>query len=248
MKSNVQYNGLKDYYKKECKVKLKWVNIILISTIIILYIVNIKLKDNSFNTIKDLKESTISKEIKQENIVQENIEKESYDSVKVDLEFSNIYLDDNKKEFIVKIFNGAIENYNKYGIVPSITIAQAILESGWGSSELAVNHNNIFGIKADSRWSGAIATISTSENYNDSTIANFRKYDSIDESLDDHGKFLSENPRYSEYGLFEKKNYKNQAQALEDAGYSTAKDKNGQLIYAEKLIGIIEKYNLMQYD
>lgn len=248
MKSNVQYNGLKDYYKKDCKVNLKWVNIILISTIIILYIVNIKLKYNSFNTIKGLKESAISKEIKQENIVQENIEKESYDSVKVDLEFSNIYLDDNKKEFIVKIFNGAIENYNKYGIVPSITIAQAILESGWGSSELAVNHNNIFGIKADSRWSGAIATISTSENYNDSTIANFRKYDSIDESLDDHGKFLSENPRYSEYGLFEKKNYKNQAQALEDAGYSTAKDKNGQLIYAEKLIGIIEKYNLMQYD
>lgn len=248
MKSNVQYNGLKDYYKKDCKVNLKWVNIILISTIIILYIVNIKLKDNSFNTIKGLKESAISKEIKQGNIVQENIEKESYDSVKVDLEFSNIYLDDNKKEFILKIFNGAIENYNKYGIVPSITIAQAILESGWGSSELAVNHNNIFGIKADSRWSGAIATISTSENYNDSTIANFRKYDSIDESLDDHGKFLSENPRYSEYGLFEKKNYKNQAQALEDAGYSTAKDKNGQLIYAEKLIGIIEKYNLMQYD
>ena len=248
MKSNVQYNGVKDYYKKDCKVKIKWVNIILISTIIILYIVNIKLKDNSFNTIKGLKESAISKEIKQENIVQENIEKESYDSVKVDLEFSNIYLDDNKKEFILKIFNGAIENYNKYGIVPSITIAQAILESGWGSSELAVNHNNIFGIKADSRWSGAIATISTSENYNDSTIANFRKYDSVDESLDDHGKFLSENPRYSEYGLFEKKNYKNQAQALEDAGYSTAKDKNGQLIYAEKLIGIIEKYNLMQYD
>ena len=248
MKSNVQYNGVKDYYKKDCKVNLKWVNIILISTIIILYIVNIKLKDNSFNTIKGLKESAISKEIKQENIVQENIEKESYDSVKVDLEFSNIYLDDNKKEFILKIFNGAIENYNKYGIVPSITIAQAILESGWGSSELAVNHNNIFGIKADSRWSGAIATISTSENYNDSTIANFRKYDSVDESLDDHGKFLSENPRYSEYGLFEKKNYKNQAQALEDAGYSTAKDKNGQLIYAEKLIGIIEKYNLMQYD
>lgn len=248
MKSNVQYNGVKDYYKKDCKVKIKWINIILIFTIIILYIVNIKLKYNSFNTIKGLKESAISKEIKQENIVQENIEKESYDSVKVDLEFSNIYLDDNKKEFILKIFNGAIENYNKYGIVPSITIAQAILESGWGSSELAVNHNNIFGIKADSRWSGAIATISTSENYNDSTIANFRKYDSIDESLDDHGKFLSENPRYSEYGLFEKKNYKNQAQALEDAGYSTAKDKNGQLIYAEKLIGIIEKYNLMQYD
>ena len=76
MKSNVQYNGLKDYYKKECKVKLKWINIILISTIIILYIVNIKLKYNSFNTIKGLKESVISKEIKQENIVQENIEKE----------------------------------------------------------------------------------------------------------------------------------------------------------------------------
>ena len=157
-------------------------------------------------------------------------------------------MDSEKIDFIESISDGAISNYNKYGILPSITMAQAILESGWGNSELAVTHNNLFGIKADSRWNGAIATIVTSENYNDSTIANFRKYDSINESIEDHGKFLYENSRYAEYGLFNGKNYKEQAQALENAGYSTVKNENGEPIYADKLIALIEKYNLMQYD
>ena len=150
--------------------------------------------------------------------------------------------------FIESIKAGAIENYQLYGILPSITIAQAILESDWGQSDLANQANNLFGIKADSRWNGAVATITTSENYNDSTVANFRKYDNINESIEDHGKFLYENSRYTEYGLFNAKNYKSQAQALEDAGYSTVKNEGGEPIYADKLISLIEKYNLMQYD
>ena len=95
---------------------------------------------------------------------------------------------------------------------------------------------------------GAVATIVTNENYNDSTVANFRKYDSINESIEDHGRFLYENSRYTEYGLFDGKDYKAQAQALEDAGYSTVKNENGEAIYADKLISLIEKYNLMKYD
>ena len=113
---------------------------------------------------------------------------------------------------------------------------------------MAVSHNNLFGIKADSRWDGAVAAINSKENYNDSYISNFRKYDSIEESIEDHGKFLFDSDRYRDNGLFEGKTYIEQAQALEDAGYSTAKDESGVPIYADKLIAIIEKYHLMDYD
>lgn len=162
--------------------------------------------------------------------------------------FEGLYSDKEKISFINSIKVEAEENYEDYGILPSITMAQAILESGWGKSELAQNHNNLFGIKADSRWNGAVATIATKENYNDSIEANFRKYNSIDDSIDDHGKFLYENSRYKENGLFEGKNYKSQAQALENAGYSTAKDEDGELIYGDKLMGVIQNYNLMLWD
>ena len=62
------------------------------------------------------------------------------------------------------------------------------------------------------------------------------------------GKFLYENSRYSEYGLFAGKNYIQQAQALEDAGYSTVRNSDGVPVYADKLVTLIEKYNLMEYD
>ena len=70
----------------------------------------------------------------------------------------------------------------------------------------------------------------------------------IEESINDHGKFLYENSRYSEYGLFAGKNYIQQAQALEDAGYSTVRNSDGVPVYADKLVTLIEKYNLMEYD
>ncbi len=225
MKKNIKYYGLRSYTKRDKKIKLEKICVVSIFTILILYIMVLNLRSN------------ISQE--GENIIEEAINQEVY---------SNTYIDSDKMEFIKTISDGAISNYNKYGILPSITMAQAILESGWGSSELAVTHNNLFGIKADTRWNGAVATITTSENYNDSTIANFRKYENINESIEDHGKFLYENSRYAEYGLFNGKDYKAQAQALEDAGYSTVKNENGEPIYADKLIALIEKYNLMQYD
>ena len=96
-------------------------------------------------------------------------------------------------EFIESIEQQAYENYKKYGILPSITIGQAILESGWGKSQLALDHNNLFGIKADNRWSGDIATMVTKENYSDEIEASFRKYASKAESIEDHGLFLYEN-------------------------------------------------------
>lgn len=243
MKKNIKYNGLGSYTKRNKKIKLEKICVVGIFTILILYIMVLNLRSNISQEINDLQEVAAVENKEQENIIEEN--EEDSDNQEV---YSNTYMDSEKMEFIETISDGAISNYNKYGILPSITMAQAILESGWGNSELAVTHNNLFGIKADSRWNGAIATIATSENYNDSTIANFRKYDNINESIEDHGKFLYENSRYAEYGLFNGNDYKSQAQALEDAGYSTVKNENGEPIYADKLISLIEKYNLMQYD
>ena len=248
MKKNIKYNGLRSYTQRNKKMKLEKICIASIFTIIILYIMVLNLRSNISQEITDLQEVAAVESKEQENTVEENIREESEIDTTNEEVYSNTYIDSEKMAFIETISDGAISNYNKYGILPSITMAQAILESGWGNSELAVTHNNLFGIKADLRWNGAVATIATSENYNDSTIANFRKYDSINESIEDHGKFLYENSRYAEYGLFDGKNYKEQAQALENAGYSTVKNENGEPIYADKLIALIEKYNLMQYD
>lgn len=243
MKKRVKYNGLSSYTQRNKKIKLEKICIVSIFTIFTLYIIILNLRRNISQEISDLQEVAAVDSKKQEN----NIEESNLDTTNKKV-YSNIYIDSENMTFIENISEGAISNYNKYGILPSITMAQAILESGWGNSELAVIHNNLFGIKADLRWNGAVATIVTNENYNDSTVANFRKYDSINESIEDHGKFLYENSRYAEYGLFDGKDYKAQAQALEDAGYSTVKNENGESIYADKLISLIEKYSLMQYD
>ncbi|MGX4601017.1 glycoside hydrolase family 73 protein [Faecalimicrobium sp. JNUCC 81] len=163
-----------------------------------------------------------------------------------DKEEVSITLEQN--DFIKKIESGAKKNYKKYKILPSITVAQAILESGWGESELAKKSNNLFGIKADNSWDGEFVEVSTLENHNDKINAKFRKYNHVDDSIYDHGKFLEENKRYEENGLFKAKNYKDQAQALEDAGYSTKKDKKGNPVYADVLISVIKRYNLQKLD
>lgn len=236
MKKNIQYKGINSYILRNKRFKYIKIYTTILFVFLISIIIITNLKENISREVINLKEGG-------------GIEKNKYlDSTIEEDVYSDLYIDEEKMEFLRIVSKGAINSYNKYGILPSITISQAILESGWGKSELAVTHNNLFGIKADSRWNGAVATIATSENYNDSIIANFRKYNSIDESIEDHGKFLYENSRYSEYGLFSAKDYKEQAQVLEDAGYSTVQDENGTPIYADKLISIIEKYNLMQYD
>ena len=204
---------------KNKKFKTK-INLLLKKTLIILFVI-----------LSTILIYNISKEVK------EYISKKS--KYEISLE---------KSKFIEEVKDGAMYNYNKYGILPSITVSQAILESGWGKSKLSKESNNLFGIKADNSWDGEAVEAITSENYDDTIKAKFRKYKSITDSIKDHGKFLSENKRYRENGLFDSKNYKKQAQALEDAGYSTKADKNGKLIYADMLIEIIEKYNLTKLD
>lgn len=112
----------------------------------------------------------------------------------------------------------------------------------------SISIDNYFGIKASAGWNGKIATFSTKENYNDTIKANFRAYDSLEESVNDLGNFLNVNSRYRKHGLFDGKNYIEQAQALEDAGYSTKKNSKGEAIYADLLIELIKDNNLMIID
>lgn len=151
-------------------------------------------------------------------------------------------------KFINSVKEGAINSYEKYGILPSVTIAQAILETGWGESELASRYNNLFGIKADSSWIGESIKLETKEYFDTMIHDKFRVYKDKNQSIYDHGKFLYENNRYKSYGLFEGKTYIYQARALQDAGYSTHMDEKGKNIYANQLIQIIRQYNLQIID
>lgn len=151
-------------------------------------------------------------------------------------------------KFIEEIKDEAIKNYKEYKILPSITIAQAILESSWGESDLAQIYNNLFGIKADSSWKGDYVTLETFEFYDTKIEDKFRVYSNKNQSIKDHAKFLVDNQRYKKYGVFEAKTYIEQAYALQNAGYSTAEDNSGQKRYAKDLIELIRQYNLQLID
>lgn len=151
-------------------------------------------------------------------------------------------------KFIEEIKDEAIKNYKEYKILPSITIAQAILESSWGESDLAQIYNNLFGIKADSSWKGESVLLETFEFYDTKIEDKFRVYSNKNQSIKDHAKFLVDNQRYKKYGVFEAKTYIEQAYALQNAGYSTAEDNSGQKRYAKDLIEIIRQYNLQLID
>ncbi len=130
----------------------------------------------------------------------------------------------------------AIEHMNSYKIPASITLAQGLLESNGGKSSLAKDANNHFGIKC-SNWDGKKV-------YKDDDAKNecFRKYKNAKESYEDHSKFLSERSRYTTLFSLKLDDYKSWAKGLRECGYAT--DKN----YANKLIGLIELYELQQYD
>jgi LysM repeat protein len=124
----------------------------------------------------------------------------------------------------------------KYHIPASITLAQGLLESGAGLSELATKGNNHFGIKCHD-WTGR--TISQND---DDYGECFRAYNNAYESYEDHSRFLSQRSRYSRLFRLDKTDYKGWARGLKACGYAT----NPR--YADKLIEIIELYKLYTYD
>lgn len=130
----------------------------------------------------------------------------------------------------------AIKKMKEHGIPASITLAQGILESGAGQSRLAEKANNHFGIKCYDGWKGASITID-----DDKRNECFKKYKSVEDSYEDHSVFLKRS-RYQQLYSLRVTDYKGWARGLQQAGYATDKS------YADKLIKIIEDYELYTYD
>ncbi|MCD3216950.1 SH3 domain-containing protein [Clostridium botulinum C] len=146
--------------------------------------------------------------------------------------------------FINKIKSSAIKTQGKYQIFASITISQAILESGWGSSDLAKKYNNLFGIKALRDWNAQVINIQTKEWTKNEIVTikqPFRVYKNWSESIEDHAKFLNKE-WYIDAGVFNAKDYKAQINAIVKGGYTS--DPN----YIPKILDLINKYHLTQYD
>lgn len=148
--------------------------------------------------------------------------------------------------FIKKISPYAVELGQTYGVLPSITIAQAILESDWGSSTLASQYNNYFGIKGDDPSNTKV--LQTKE-YTDGqwvTInGRFRVYSDFRESMKDHTKLLVNGTSWNSQQykqVLQSKDYIDAAVALQADGYATDPG------YTSKIIRIIQKYNLKKYD
>lgn len=160
----------------------------------------------------------------------------------------NLSKDSQNKLFIEEIKDEAKNTYKNYGVLPSIVIAQAALETGWGKSDLSLKSNNLFGIKADKSWKGSKVKMKTNENFKDVIYDDFRAYSNRSESIKDYGEFLKNNKRYRKNGVFEAKNYKEQAIAIENAGYSTKSDSEGNLLYSSLLINIIRDNDLQLLD
>ncbi len=126
----------------------------------------------------------------------------------------------------------AVQQQKEYGIPASITLAQALLESSAGQSELAVNAHNHFGIKCTNEWLGAVYYYD-----DDSKGECFRQYADAAESYKDHSLFL-QRPRYATCFEVAIEDYEGWAFRLRECGYATDR------FYASKLIRIIEDYHL----
>ncbi len=140
------------------------------------------------------------------------------------------------QDYISKYQDIAVLEMERYKIPASITLAQGILESGSGKGRLAVKANNHFGIKCHG-WKGK-------KIYHDDDKRQecFRKYEDAQQSFEDHSTFLAGRQRYSKLFNLDITDYRGWARELRRAGYATDKR------YPEKLISLIERYELYRFD
>jgi hypothetical protein len=141
------------------------------------------------------------------------------------------------EEYIRKYKNLAIQHQKEYRIPASITLAQGLLESAAGGSYLAKTGNNHFGIKCKETWMGK-KIYHTDDTPNEC----FRRYPSVEDSYLDHSLFLSKRKYYTSLFYLDMYDYKNWAYGLQKCGYATDKR------YGDKLIRLIETYELYKYD
>lgn len=249
----IKYMNIVDSVSRD-KIQINWREVLAIDATIN----NGKVKNSTEENIKNIAKKFIKEEgntyklNSMENVVRDfSDDKGDIASAKKYLNFINESRElskGHKKDFIDEVREEALRISKESGILPSVVIGQAALESNWGRSELSSDYNNLFGIKADSSWKGEKVNISTKENFNTQIKDDFRVYKSKSESINDFGKFLSENPRYKKAGVFKKKTYKEQIKCIEDAGYSTIEDENGNKVYADYVIDIILSNELQLLD
>lgn len=146
--------------------------------------------------------------------------------------------------FINKVGPLAVKDMKESGILASVTIAQAILESGWGESRLAKDANNYFGIKASAGWQGGVTNMATEE-YDKTKgyytiVDGFRKYSELSDSIKDHSEFLLVNSRYK--GVQYVTDPQKAITLIWNAGYATAPN------YVDLIMKLIKDYNLTRFD
>jgi LysM repeat protein len=141
------------------------------------------------------------------------------------------------EEYISTYRNVAVAEMKRSGIPASVTLAQGILETEHGNSDLVKKSNNHFGIKCKSTWTGESV-----RHTDDAPNECFRKYPNAAESYKDHSDYLKTSPRYASLFELNPSDYKGWAYGLKRAGYAT----NPR--YPQIVISNIEKYNLQQYD
>ncbi len=188
-----------------------------------------KIKTTKGKTTTTTKTSTTKTPTKKISPIKEDEKLDATSSVKVS--YANV------KEYIGAFKETAKINMKNHGVPASIILAQGILESGSGNGTLSKTANNHFGIKCHKDWEG-------DKVYHDDDEAGecFRKYKDAAESYKDHALFLTSRSRYKFLFELNKSDYISWAKGLKQAGYAT--DPN----YPTKLISLIEKYELHQYD
>ena len=144
---------------------------------------------------------------------------------------------DKYRNYVAKYSKTAVSHMKTYKIPASIKLAQGLLESAAGQSRLAREANNHFGIKCKPEWTGAVIYMK-----DDGPNDCFRKYKKVKDSYKDHSLFLSKRVYYTSLFELDIHDYKAWAKGLQKCGYAT--DPN----YANKLIKLIEQYQLYQYD
>lgn len=144
------------------------------------------------------------------------------------------------REYAEKYAEYAMEQMRRYGIPASVTLAQGILESASGQSELSRKGNNHFGIKATKGWiqDGGKYLIYTDDKPNEK----FCQYASVGDSYEHHSRFLRENSRYAKCFQLSPDDYKGWTTTIANAGYASNAG------YAKSLQSLIEKNNLQKYD
>ena len=171
---------------------------------------------------KEYPKKIIKKEEKKEIVVSKEVKSVNFKST---------------EDYVAHFKDAAIEEMKLYKIPASITLAQGILESSIGNSELTRRSNNHFGIKCHKEWTGAHTL-----HDDDEAGECFRVYDDPRVSYRDHSLFLTTRSRYNKLFDLAPSDYVGWAEGLSSAGYATDRR------YPAKLIGLIEKFELHKYD